>query len=273
MEDTQTLKQRIAELEQQNSDLNIELATAIEHGDSVDEELLLINDQLLGEIAERKKAQKTLEQLTTLIKREKQDLELLVEAITDHSDRLDLQLFEQFNAAQIESLTDTLTQLANRRHFNQHIHEEWRRSIRSKQPLALILIDVDHFKLYNDNYGHTMGDECLKHVAAAMKETCTRSVDFVSRYGGEEYAIVISNSNTEEAVYIAEALQRNIAKLEIPHKGSLTNEFVTVSIGLGVHTPSIGEHETDFINRVDHLLYGAKRKGRNCIEYKESNYF
>jgi len=259
-------QQHITELEQEISDLKIELITAIEHGDSIDDQLMQINDQLLKEIQERHKAEKALQKLTDIIQQEKQDLELLVETVTDHSDRLDLQWLDQYQTVQDLALTDGLTNIANRRHFNDFLHKEWHRAIRHGYSIALIMIDIDHFKLYNDTYGHPQGDLCLEQVAGVLKKVCKRNTDFVARYGGEEFAIIISDTAPQNAKQVADQVHQEIASLKIEHSSSLTSDQVTISLGLAVTQPRAHSDEQQFISFADHLLYGAKRNGRNRTE-------
>lgn len=160
--------------------------------------------------------------------------------------------------------TDQLTQLANRRKFDQYLQYEWRRSIREKIPISLILCDVDHFKLYNDCYGHLAGDKCLKRVAKVMETIVKRSADLVARYGGEEFAIVLSNTNLEGAQKVAEDIRLAVAKRKIPHGVSGANPYVTVSLGISTTIPSLESSSKTLINTADKALYQAKERGRNC---------
>ncbi|MBF0266354.1 MAG: diguanylate cyclase [Gammaproteobacteria bacterium] len=257
---------KILELEQEIEDLQLQLSTAIEHGDSVDEQLLKMNEQLKSEISERQKAERTLQKLTNIIRQEKDDLEILVEAVTDHSDRLDEQWLTQYEKMQSQALTDSLTMIPNRRYFNQHLTHEWFYATRKQQEIALIMIDIDHFKQFNDTYGHLGGDECLKKVAQALLIACHRKNDFVARYGGEEFAVIINHTDVDGVQKVAKKILKEIENLNIEHKTSLTSDYLTVSLGAAITIPKQGVEETEFISRADHLLYGAKRNGRNRYE-------
>ncbi len=161
------------------------------------------------------------------------------------------------------SRTDPLTNIANRRFFNEIIHTEWNRAIREKTTISLMLIDVDYFKLFNDKYGHIEGDNCLKQVAMSLKTSLNRSSDFLARYGGEEFVIILPNTN--DANVVAQICKKNIENLEIIHELSEISKYVTISIGITSISPDINSSLTSFINQADKALYEAKAKGRNCI--------
>jgi diguanylate cyclase (GGDEF)-like protein len=180
-------------------------------------------------------------------------------------------LIEQKNAElndlviQLKNLaeTDALTELLNRRKFNEIITREWNRSIRSGGALALIIIDVDFFKNYNDTYGHLKGDDCLKMVGALLKEKFRRANEFAARYGGEEFAVIMAQSELEEGIAACTRLIDAVTSLAIPHGQSKAADHVTVSAGIVVSTPHENESLEDFINRADQALYKAKETGRN----------
>jgi diguanylate cyclase (GGDEF)-like protein len=163
---------------------------------------------------------------------------------------------------------DGLTEVANRRRFDEYFDLEWRRSEREKTPLSLILCDIDYFKNYNDYYGHQAGDACLRQVAKTIEETLNRPTDLVARYGGEEFAIILSHTTIEGAVHIAELLQFRVKQLGISHSRSQVSEQITLSLGVNtqIPTPTIVAH--DFIDATDKALYRAKAKGRNtfCLQ-------
>jgi diguanylate cyclase (GGDEF)-like protein len=161
---------------------------------------------------------------------------------------------------------DGLTGIVNRRGFDEKLSMEWSRAIRDKLPLALIMIDVDHFKRYNDAYGHQMGDDCLKSVAKGISPANLRSSDVVARYGGEEFALILPSSDEKGAAKVATKIQERIAKLAIPHRGNEELGVVTVSIGVAVISPQQGMKLEDLISQADRALYRAKNKGRNRIE-------
>ncbi|MGK7945198.1 MAG: diguanylate cyclase [Microcystaceae cyanobacterium] len=163
------------------------------------------------------------------------------------------------------SQTDELTQIANRRRFNEVLEQEWRRSHREQLPLSLILFDVDYFKPYNDYYGHPMGDKCLSQLAQATQGVVGRSTDVVARYGGEEFAILLPNTDQTGAITIARQLQQAIATLAIPHQRSEVSEVVTVSMGISTIIPSDHQPSSSdiLVNQADQFLYDAKHQGRN----------
>jgi diguanylate cyclase (GGDEF)-like protein len=163
---------------------------------------------------------------------------------------------------------DGLTEVANRRRFDEYLGQEWRRAGRERTPLSLILCDIDYFKNYNDQYGHQAGDACLKQVAQAIRESFHRPADLVARYGGEEFAIILPNTPSAGAIHIAELLQTRIKQLEIAHAQSRIGTQVTVSLGISSHIPTSDQDSHSFIAATDRALYLAKAKGRNtfCVE-------
>ncbi|MGM3306620.1 diguanylate cyclase domain-containing protein [Anabaena sp. WFMT] len=164
---------------------------------------------------------------------------------------------------------DGLTQIANRRCFDDSLSHEWLRLKREKLPLALLLGDIDYFKYYNDYYGHQAGDECLRQVAQAMVQSCNRPADLVARYGGEEFVILLPNTDLEGAIYITKKIQQEIARIAIPHQCSLASELVTLSIGIVSIIPTDETAQEDMIAAADQALYRAKALGRNtfCVYY------
>lgn len=167
---------------------------------------------------------------------------------------------------QLEDLIhiDHLTQIPNRRQFDSMFKKEWMRSQRSKVPLTLYMIDVDFFKTYNDFYGHALGDEVLKMVASSMKGICKRGADFLARWGGEEFALLVTELDAEHAAQFGEKICTTIEQLKIKHSQSAVSEFVTVSIGGLTVLPGDSEvTQTDLLTKADELLYQAKENGRN----------
>lgn len=161
--------------------------------------------------------------------------------------------------------TDELTQVANRRFFNEYLYREWQRLASAQHPLSLILIDIDFFKLYNDTYGHPAGDECLAQVAAALRSTVHRSTDLVARYGGEEFAVVLPNTPSAGAFQIASTVQSAIHSLKILHQASPVSEYVTLSIGIAGLVPLPQASPAQLINAADQALYQAKIAGRDRV--------
>lgn len=160
---------------------------------------------------------------------------------------------------------DGLTQIANRRSFDQHMDQAWRLNARNKTPLAIIMCDIDHFKRFNDTYGHPKGDECLKNVAMAMQRKMKRPTDFVARYGGEEFVVVLSNTNLEGAVTVAENIRNNIKRLRINHSASDISKYVSLSFGVAATVPISSGDKEKLIAKADEALYKAKQKGRDQI--------
>ncbi len=161
--------------------------------------------------------------------------------------------------------SDGLTAVGNRRLFEDFLADEWHRAIRFRTEISLILLDVDHFKLFNDTYGHQAGDECLKKVAGALKKAIHRPTDLVARFGGEEFVIVLGGTDSEGAFKIAEQALENVKNLNISHSSSATCEKLTVSVGLATVSPAFGMNETELIAMADKALYAAKESGRNRI--------
>ncbi len=160
------------------------------------------------------------------------------------------------------SIRDALTGVFNRRYFDTRILEEWSRARRAAVPLALLMIDIDHFKSYNDAFGHVTGDRLLIEVARTMDEALTRAGDFVARYGGEEFAVLLFDTEEEGAVAVAERLRNAVATIEPIGNG---DRQTTVSIGVAVRVPRQGVKTAELIHESDAALYRAKRSGRNCV--------
>ncbi len=160
---------------------------------------------------------------------------------------------------------DSLTEIANRRYFEQFLDKEWRYCQRNKMNLSIALIDIDNFKLYNDKYGHQTGDECLKMVARVLDDNLNRSHDFVARYGGEEFICILPNTNIENAEIICERLRVEVENLKILHEDSKTSNVVTISIGLSCIIPNEKIEKNDLIRKADNALYLSKKSGRNRV--------
>ncbi len=163
------------------------------------------------------------------------------------------------------SLQDGLTGVANRRLFDRTLKSEWFRSARSRQPLSLILLDIDHFKQYNDRYGHIQGDECLIKVAQALSKMPLRSTDLFARYGGEEFVLFLPNADRDSAIEIAEKCRSIVRELGIPHEDSSAGDAVTVSVGIASTTPMQDADPASLIAEADRMLYKAKECGRNRV--------
>jgi diguanylate cyclase (GGDEF)-like protein len=159
---------------------------------------------------------------------------------------------------------DDLTQVANRRRFEEYLSLEWQRSAREQQPLSFILCDVDAFKSYNDTYGHLMGDRCLVEIAKAIKDIVQRPADLVTRYGGEEFAVILPNTNVNGAAYLAEKICFAVRQLAIPHRNSQVSSHITVSAGLSTVIPEPVSSFEEIIAAADKALYQAKTAGGDC---------
>ncbi len=177
--------------------------------------------------------------------------------------RNELQLLNQ--ELELLSQIDGMTQLYNHRTFVQLAQEQWAQANRNSHPVALIMLDIDHFKLYNDHYGHPQGDECLKQVSKALKGTTKRPGDILARYGGEEFIVFLPNTDAKGAEKIANDIHDAVLGLEVEHIKSPTHDRVTVSIGVSVCHSTAGRTLNDMIKHADVALYNAKNKGRNGI--------
>ncbi len=164
------------------------------------------------------------------------------------------------------TLKDGLTGIANRRALDDCIKREWLRAVREKTFLSVILLDIDHFKLYNDTYGHQAGDRCLQQIATALTKTVRRPADLVARYGGEEFALVLPNTGRDGAAHVARMLQEAILELKMPHEMSPVSKVVTASFGVATMQPSLKSKHNRLIELADRMLYQAKRAGRNRIQ-------
>lgn len=160
-------------------------------------------------------------------------------------------------------LTDPLTGLANRRHFDQTLASEWDRAAREKHPLAVIMVDIDHFKAYNDSRGHAAGDECLKAVATALRGHCTRPGDLVCRWGGEEFAVILPGTDASGAGHVARALVEVVRALGLEHGKSEASPCVTISAGAASAMPCDDGSAAALVEKADAALYAAKQAGRN----------
>jgi diguanylate cyclase (GGDEF)-like protein len=182
--------------------------------------------------------------------------------------RSQLTIKRQADAMRELSMTDGLTGVANRRSFNDTVDAEWRRCARAGLPLSVIMIDIDHFKLFNDHYGHQAGDTCLQQVSAAMKRCATRPQDLLARYGGEEFILLLPQEGLDGTEVVAQRILDEVRKLAIPHAASSTAGHVTLSMGLAhVSAPADGSDASALIRAADANLYRAKQTGRDryCI--------
>jgi len=185
-------------------------------------------------------------------------------------DRLAAEMLLQAANQELHRLAhmDGLTQVANRRSFDSCLAQEWRRLAREQQPLTLVLCDVDFFKRYNDTYGHQAGDDCLRNIASAVSTVLKRPGDLASRYGGEEFAVILPNTPLDGAFHVAAEIQAAVRALEMAHRASSIRSFVTLSIGVATVIPHIEFSPMTLLAAADRALYKAKQEGRDrtCIE-------
>jgi diguanylate cyclase (GGDEF)-like protein len=194
----------------------------------------------------------------------------LYERLKDYSRTLEIKVAQR--TADLETVNqklqrlatlDSLTQVANRRRFDEYLQQSWQRLSREQQPLCLILCDIDYFKRYNDTYGHQAGDECLKQVAQAISHSLKRPSDLIARYGGEEFAAILPNTPIEGAIQVAETISFQVRQLKIPHQQSSVSDRVTLSLGISGLIPQPNRSIKTLIADADRALYQAKEQGRN----------
>ncbi|MDR0302152.1 MAG: diguanylate cyclase [Treponema sp.] len=177
---------------------------------------------------------------------------------------LHIRLINQLHTIEYLSTTDQLTRIPNRRAFDNRLNEEWRRAIREKQPITLLMIDVDHFKRYNDKYGHQQGDKALITIAGILGKTATRGGDFAARWGGEEFVMLLPNSDEQAGLKVGEDLRKGMECTDVPlSDGTVTK--MTISIGINSHMPTQDSVLNEFVSGSDKALYTAKKTGRNRV--------
>jgi diguanylate cyclase (GGDEF)-like protein/PAS domain S-box-containing protein len=170
------------------------------------------------------------------------------------------------DALQRAAMLDPLTKIANRRHFDAFLEKEWQRAIRNAQPLSLVVLDVDHFKLYNDTLGHAAGDVCLQKVAQTLQDHAARPTDLAARYGGEEFVLLFGETPADSATRLAEMIRAAVEALEVPNPRSTTSTWLTVSVGVATIVPTqLDVIDTLFVS-ADRAMYAAKAGGRNRVE-------
>jgi len=164
---------------------------------------------------------------------------------------------------------DGLTGIPNRRRFDEYLDLQWQYAQRSDTWLSLVMIDIDHFKAFNDFYGHGGGDDCLKKVAHRLSDTAKRPNDMVARYGGEEFACLLPVTEIDGAINLAEDMRQNIISLSIPHEKSSASDFVTISLGAASLKPNARLSASMLMNEAAKALYEAKHDNRNCVRYQK----
>lgn len=191
----------------------------------------------------------------------------LIEGFKDITERKRIEGELQRANQELQRLTviDGLTQIANRRRFDESLQQEWSRMAREKKPLSLIMCDVDCFKLYNDNYGHLLGDDCLRSVARVINDCANRPGDLAARFGGEEFAVLLPDTDTAGAGHVAESIRTKVQDLMIVHAFSPVHKYVTLSLGVFTVFPQHDSNPQALIEAADRALYEAKRAGRNQV--------
>jgi diguanylate cyclase (GGDEF)-like protein/PAS domain S-box-containing protein len=187
----------------------------------------------------------------------------MVRDITERK-QAETQLQSAFHDMETLAVMDALTGLSNRRRFDQCLATEWRRALRDRKPLSMLLIDADLFKSFNDSYGHLSGDSCLKQIAEAALSVVTRPGDLVARFGGEEFAVILPNTGNQGALLVANEICAAMRRCNLSHNGSPYG-IMTVSAGCATMVPKLGQHGEDLIQMADEALYKAKRAGRNRV--------
>ncbi len=224
----------------------------------------------LGQFVKRKYAEQELQEAESSIRalyeqEKRQSEELAQQNLALEQAKL------QLEAANLElqriASVDGLTQIPNRRCFDETLELEWQWMEREKEPLSLILCDIDFFKLYNDRYGHQGGDECLKQVAEILARSAQRGGDLAARYGGEEFAVILSQTDVKEAMRVAESIRSDLKTAGILHAASKVSEFITLSIGITTAVSAAGLSIEGLIGKADRALYRAKLEGRDRIVY------
>lgn len=194
------------------------------------------------------------------------DINRELNALVEQVQTQQLQLIAQSREMQALSYEDSLTALANRRRFDQALTDNWAMAQRQRKPLALIMCDVDYFKAYNDHYGHQKGDEVLRQMAQIIANAVVRTSDLATRFGGEEFAILLPDTTEAGALHLANQLQKNLQEANIPHQYSHICQRLTLSIGIAALIPGAEQSSRDLVRLADEALYAAKAAGRNRIE-------
>lgn len=188
---------------------------------------------------------------------------LLVNVLKNIEYNVQKSLHEANRNLELQATIDGLTSIRNRRSFDAMLEQEWRRHQRLQNPLSMLLIDVDLFKQYNDEFGHLAGDDCLRTIAQTLDSCLRRSGDFVARFGGEEFAVILPDTDEHSSVWVANEIRRRVTELEIAHPRSAISPYVTISVGATTAVPGRDAWSLDFLHDADVALYQAKAKGRN----------
>lgn len=259
------LQQEVNRLRTEVEDLQAALENTCEHGDMIEAELAEANDRLKLEVIERQRAEEALRVLLETVTQQKSDLEILMQILADHGDHIDREWNEKVGEFKQLSALDPLTRISNRRGLDEYYEQHWQQMAESGGNMALILCDIDHFKLYNDHYGHLAGDQCLIQVVRALEETVDKEHGLLARNGGEEFAVVLPGFDIRAAAALAEQMRQRVAALQIPHHDSDTAAYVTISLGVTSLAPAEGGEPESLFREADRLLYQAKHQGRNRV--------
>lgn len=265
MQQIQHLREEVERLKREREDLYIALSTTAEHGDCIEAQLHEANQQLKVEVEVRRRTQMTLQTLIEAISKRKADLEIVVQTIMEHGDIMDTQWALKLSEMNKIASIDGLTQIPNRRRFDEHLEHQWKQMIRERSPICLILFDIDHFKQFNDTYGHLAGDDCLKQVAQVLEGCVQRPSDLIARYGGEEFAAILPQTTIAGAIEVAQRVQTEIANLKIFHEKSSASDYLTLSIGIAGSIPTSTQSFSKLLDEADQYLYLAKQQGRDRI--------
>lgn len=179
--------------------------------------------------------------------------------------RTHLRIVKQIRTIERLGMIDALTDIPNRRSFDQRLDQEWSRAMRDRTPLSLLMLDVDNFKVYNDTYGHPQGDVLLQSLAQTLITTLQRPADFAARIGGEEFAVLLPATDLHGALAVAEELRKNVEALRIPDVNNDAFTSVTISLGAASVIPDVSTPLSDFVSSADEALYAAKNSGRNKV--------
>lgn len=203
-----------------------------------------------------------------VVRKQNGEVDSLIGFMFDITERkkTEQELFKLQRELEELSFKDGLTGVANRRMFDNVIETEWLKARQNKHPLSLIIIDIDFFKEYNDCYGHLQGDDCLKQVAETLNGVAARSRDFFGRFGGEEFVMLLPETDENAAWAVAERCRQSLFKKQIPHEHSKVSQLLTISLGVSTMIPSPDGEHNELIDRADKQLYQAKQRGRNCIQ-------
>tara|TARA_R110002073_G_scaffold68403_1_gene170002 strand:+ start:122833 stop:123789 length:957 start_codon:yes stop_codon:yes gene_type:complete len=206
-----------------------------------------------------------------VVRKSNGEVDALVGFMFDISERKETEEAVTRLQKELEDLSykDGLTGVANRRMFDSLLDKEWASARRTIQPISLIMMDIDFFKEFNDHYGHIAGDDCLRRVGRVLEKVAARPRDFVARFGGEEFALILPETDARSADQVAEKCRQMIYDEMIPHDSSSVSPFLTISLGVGTVIPTKADLPKAFIESVDRRLYKAKQRGRNCVQFAQ----